>query len=158
MKKNIAIMLLILTLVVVFSLNAQRDTSNPKMTIIYPEEFIDTLLPNKKYTFEYFLKDDTSMTNIMKDFCRQMVKYVQTCPKCTIFVQTHSEAKKTDSMAYLYSDIRLSIIKQYLHVNGIDTTKLLWRSMGALMPIRPNADPKSRARNRRVDFKIVKPL
>ena len=148
---------IIILLVISLATHAQKDTSRSNITIYYPEEFIDTLLPNKKYTFNYFLSDDTAMTAIMKDFCRQASGYLKSCTACKLLVQTHSEAKKTDSIAYIFSDGRLHVILNYLKDFGIDTSRIFYSSMGSLMPLRPNADAKSRARNRRVDFKIIKP-
>jgi outer membrane protein OmpA-like peptidoglycan-associated protein len=55
----------------------------------------------------------------------------------------------------LLSQQRAEVVRSYLVSQGVDAARLRTRAFGKTVPIEPNDTPQGRARNRRVDFRIV---
>ena len=67
-----------------------------------------------------------------------------------------SEALDTDAMIQRFRDRAAAVVK-WLVANGISSRRLASRGFGSTMPIASNDTPEGRARNRRVEFRVLAP-
>ncbi|NIA23678.1 MAG: OmpA family protein, partial [Proteobacteria bacterium] len=86
----------------------------------------------------------------------KVVKLLEEYPDITVEIQGH-----TDSVGSANSNLRLSFaranaVKAYLVQMGISPSRLIARGYGESMPIAPNTTRAGRARNRRIEFVVIK--
>ena len=86
----------------------------------------------------------------------KVVKTLEEYPDITVEIQGH-----TDSVGSAENNLRLSFaranaVKAYLVQMGISPSRLIARGYGESMPIAPNTTRAGRARNRRIEFVVIK--
>ncbi len=72
-------------------------------------------------------------------------------------VEGHTDSQGSDAYNQDLSERRALAVRQYLIDHGIESTRLLARGYGERYPIAPNGDETGRAKNRRVEFIVLKP-
>ena len=78
-------------------------------------------------------------------------------PDAKIEVQGHTDSKGSDSYNLKLSNDRAGSVKQYLVLNhNINADRLVARGYGESKPVASNDNPEGRAKNRRVEFVILK--
>lgn len=119
---------------------------------LVPFEVGETILLNNIF-FDYdkaTLKKESllelnRLARMMKDF-----------PAMEIEVMGHTDDKGSETYNMDLSRKRAESVKEYLLTQGIAAAKMDAKGYGEDMPIVPNDTPENRARNRRVEFKILK--
>ena len=72
-------------------------------------------------------------------------------------VEGHTDSQGSDAYNQDLSERRALAVRQYLIDHGVESTRLLARGYGERYPIAPNGDETGRAKNRRVEFIVLKP-
>jgi outer membrane protein OmpA-like peptidoglycan-associated protein len=70
-------------------------------------------------------------------------------------VQGHTDNKGKDEYNVALSKKRAASVVQYLTKKGIDSSRLQVKYFGASKPIKPNESEDGRAKNRRVEFRVL---
>lgn len=76
-------------------------------------------------------------------------------PDILVEIMAHTDDLGTDDYNDKLSNKRAKSVVDYLVINGIDKARLQSKGYGERVPLTPNADDESRARNRRVEMKII---
>jgi outer membrane protein OmpA-like peptidoglycan-associated protein len=77
-------------------------------------------------------------------------------PDIRVEVQGHTDSKGSESYNQKLSQARAESVKEYLEdKQGIDPSRLIAKGYGELKPIATNETEEGRAKNRRVEFKIM---
>jgi outer membrane protein OmpA-like peptidoglycan-associated protein len=78
-------------------------------------------------------------------------------PDVKIEVQGHTDSRGSDAYNLNLSNDRAGSVKQYLVLNhNIDANRLLARGYGESKPVASNDNPEGQAKNRRVEFVVMK--
>jgi outer membrane protein OmpA-like peptidoglycan-associated protein len=72
-----------------------------------------------------------------------------------IEISGHTDITGSASLNFKLSENRAKAVVDYLTGKGIDSKRLEYNGIGPLQPISDNATPEGRAKNRRVEFKIL---
>jgi outer membrane protein OmpA-like peptidoglycan-associated protein len=70
-------------------------------------------------------------------------------------VQGHTDNKGQDDYNIDLSKKRAASVVSYLTKKGIESTRLQVKYFGATKPLEPNESEKGRAKNRRVEFRVL---
>lgn len=87
----------------------------------------------------------------------RLITLLNTYPDMQIEVGGHTDSKGSDSYNQRLSESRAKAVADYLISKGISERRLQYRGYGKTKPIDTNETEEGRARNRRVEFKIVHP-
>ena len=85
-----------------------------------------------------------------------IVFVLQKYEKYSIIVEGHTDSTGNEEYNRTLSKNRAESVGRYLIVNGIDEERLSYEGLGAQYPVDTNETPEGRARNRRVEFILVK--
>ncbi len=67
----------------------------------------------------------------------------------------HTDSQGSDSYNLRLSESRANAVRNYLIQRGVEASRLIAKGYGESMPIAPNTTREGRARNRRVEFKVI---
>ena len=76
-------------------------------------------------------------------------------PEMKIEVSGHTDKTGSEPLNFKLSEARAKTVVEYLVQKGIDRSRLEFKGYGSLQPISDNTTAKGRAKNRRVEFKIL---
>lgn len=134
--------------------NEERDT-------IYQVFFIDKI-EKKKVKIEniYFEFDKSLVIDYYKFKLDSVFGVMMQNPGYSLEIQGHTDSKGSDAYNDKLSQNRANEAKAYLVGKGITTERIVAKGYGEKVPLAPNEkdgkdDPEGRARNRRVEFKIL---
>lgn len=85
----------------------------------------------------------------------RLITLLNTYPDMQIEVGGHTDSKGSDSYNQRLSESRAKAVADYLISKGISERRLQYRGYGKSKPIDTNETEEGRARNRRVEFKIM---
>lgn len=85
----------------------------------------------------------------------RLITLLNTYPDMQIEVGGHTDSKGSDSYNQHLSECRAKAVADYLISKGISERRLQYRGYGKSKPIDTNETEEGRARNRRVEFKIM---
>ena len=88
---------------------------------------------------------DNSVAQVLVDF-----------PDMGVRVEGHTDSQGSDSMNLRLSNERAESVKTYLSSQGVIASRLKSEGFGETRPIDTNRTPEGRAKNRRVEFHILK--
>lgn len=86
---------------------------------------------------------------------QRMLEILQNYPKMRIEVRGHTDGHGSADYNQRLSENRAKAVVDYLVSKGIDAKRLQYKGYGKTLPIATNATEEGRARNRRVEFKIL---
>jgi outer membrane protein OmpA-like peptidoglycan-associated protein len=72
-----------------------------------------------------------------------------------IEISGHTDLTGTEPINLTLSEARAKTVVEYLVQNGIDRTRINFKGYGSSQPIADNTSASGRAKNRRVEFKIL---
>ncbi len=77
-------------------------------------------------------------------------------PTMEILVSGHTDSRGMPKANQKLSESRVKSVVEYLQSKGIDQTRLKYKGFGSSQPVATNATDEGRAKNRRVEFTILK--
>ncbi|MEO0206245.1 MAG: OmpA family protein [candidate division WOR-3 bacterium] len=94
---------------------------------------------------------------VLDDAAKTIAKIFSGNATTTIEVQGHTDSRGSDSYNLKLSQDRAGAVKDYLVTNhNLDANRLIPKGYGESKPVAPNTTPENMAKNRRVEFVIVK--
>jgi len=84
-----------------------------------------------------------------------LLDIVSRCPGMVIEIGGHTDSDGSDEANLRLSDRRASAVAAWLIAQGADPVRLVTRGYGESMPRFPNDSAENRARNRRIEFRVV---
>ncbi len=85
----------------------------------------------------------------------RLLKILQDNPLMKIEISGHTDKTGSEPLNLKLSGERAKAVAEYLVVKGIDRSRMEYRGYGSIQPISDNATTQGRAKNRRVEFKIL---
>jgi len=85
----------------------------------------------------------------------EIVKIMQAYPDSKFAIEGHTDDVGSDADNQVLSESRAYAMRQYFVDKGIDPARLTFVGYGELRPRDTNATPEGRARNRRVEIRLV---
>lgn len=80
---------------------------------------------------------------------------LQQYPDSLIDVYGHTDSTGSDSSNQLLSERRAEAVANYMSSRGVNSARIRWQGFGETAPIADNTTMEGRARNRRVEIKII---
>jgi outer membrane protein OmpA-like peptidoglycan-associated protein len=143
--------------------------------LFYSENFSLTDLPD---SIDYYLLDiplipiqiggkiilkniffDTDSFNLKPESfveLNKLIEFLNQNPKLNIEIGGHTDNIGTEKYNLILSNNRAKAVVDYLIKNGVNINRLTYKGYGFSEPITDNLTEKSRAQNRRTEFKIIK--
>jgi len=110
----------------------------------------------------YFAFDKSNVIDFYKGQIDSVVMVLNAHPGYSVEIQGHTDSKGTDEYNQKLSERRANEVKTFLvKKKSIDESRIVVKTFGEKMPAVPNElpngedDPEGRARNRRVEFKLI---
>ena len=135
-------------------------------TRVFMADLVHPPTPNKFIQNVYFSYKSDSIVSFYRDDKQSLptvIELAQNLPAWKIEIWGHTDnIEDSASLGIHLSEVRADHIKAYLISKGIDQNRLSTKAGGSSMPKVPNEkdgkdDPEGRARNRRVEFKMIPP-
>lgn len=117
-----------------------------------PQSVLDQTLANRTIEFE---SSSAVLTPNGRTVLDQMVAALKSVGTPKIELIGHTDASGNPESNRQLSQARADAVKAYLADAGIDGRLVTARGMGSSRPIASNATPDGRARNRRIEFKVL---
>lgn len=86
---------------------------------------------------------------------KELAAVANACPLARIEIEGHTDAEGTPERNSKLSERRAQAVVGYLTSAGVDPSRLRAVGYGATRPVASNDTPESRAKNRRIEFKVV---
>ena len=94
----------------------------------------------------------TAASNVELD---RMLNIMKENAQIKVEISGHTDKTGSEPLNFKLSEARAKAVVEYLAQKGIDRSRMEFRGYGSLQPISDNTTPKGRAKNRRVEFKIL---
>ena len=136
--------------------NNINDTLDTKLDI---KKWDDQPVTVPNIYFEFGSAEMTAESKLAVD--TTILKLLDENPNIRIEIGAHTDSKGADDLNLKLSDRRAKSITKYLVSKGVEQDRLTSKGYGETQPIAPNTNPDGsdnpggRAKNRRVDFKIL---
>jgi len=91
-----------------------------------------------------------------KELDEQLLKLMNDKPDIIIEISGHTDNTGTNEHNLQLSENRANAVSEYLISKGISINRIIHKGYGNNKPIAPNDTKENKAKNRRVEFKIVK--
>ncbi|MEA4936687.1 MAG: OmpA family protein [Paludibacter sp.] len=85
----------------------------------------------------------------------QVADVMKNNPSYLLEINGHSDSQGDDDKNLLLSQKRADAVKQYIVAKGISADRMTSKGYGETMPVADNATAEGRAKNRRVEFKVI---
>ncbi len=103
----------------------------------------------------YFEVDKDTIKPRSKPVLERAVKVLKEFPTTKWIIQGHTDSDGTREHNVDLSHRRAESVRKYLITNGIDGARLVPQGFGPDAPIDTNATPKGKAKNRRIEFRLM---
>ncbi len=104
----------------------------------------------------FFNANSDQLTLKSTDPLDEIITLLQEYPSLKIIIEGHTDASGKAESNKILSQKRAEAVQHYLIVNGIDASRLSAVGYGSENPLDTNKTPEGRARNRRVEFSLVR--
>lgn len=108
-------------------------------------------IPNVNFETNSYIVDMASYENL-----NRVVKLLKENPDISIELSAHTDDIGSDLHNNTLSQRRASTVSQYILNKGIDKKRVISKGYGKTQPLVPNTSDENRAKNRRVEIKILK--
>lgn len=102
-----------------------------------------------------FTTGSATINNEFRATLRDVADSLQRYPNSLIDVYGHTDSTGSDSFNQGLSERRAQTVEDFLVAQGVDRSRIRSQGFGETSPIADNATPEGRARNRRVEIKII---
>jgi outer membrane protein OmpA-like peptidoglycan-associated protein len=85
----------------------------------------------------------------------RLLNIMQENTEMKIEISGHTDKTGSELINYKLSEDRAKAVVEYLVQKGVDKTRMEYKGFGSLQPVTENTTPQGRAKNRRVEFKIL---
>lgn len=134
------------------SLNPTYTVQNRLVVSEAPQARIDSVLDGKIVEFE---SGSTVLTPVGRSVLDELLPVLKGLNGRAVQVTGHTDASGLRMANVLLSRQRANAVKTYLVGNGVPESSVLTQGMGPDQPLVANDTPEGRARNRRIDFKVM---
>ncbi len=132
-----------------------QNENNEPLDLDIPLEQLDsgtkTTLENVFFDFDKYELKPESKTELSK-----VIKFLQSNPNIKIEIAGYTDDKGTYSYNLELSENRAKSVFDYLIENGISSYRISYKGYGQADPIATNENESGRAKNRRIEFQVVK--
>lgn len=104
----------------------------------------------------YFEKASTRIRPESKPELQRLYRLLRENPKMEIEIQGHTDSQSSEAFNLQLSTDRAKAVMNYMKYMGIMGTRLRARGLGESQPVSSNETEEGRARNRRVEFQVIK--
>lgn len=104
------------------------------------------------FNFKY---DKTNTVQDTEDRILQLINFTKKYPDINLMISGHTDNMGSITYNDKLSQNRAVMVKEMLIGRGVDGSKLFTEGIGELSPITTNATSEGRAKNRRVEFRIL---
>ncbi|MCC6726237.1 MAG: OmpA family protein [Saprospiraceae bacterium] len=127
-------------------------------TRIIPELSANNLRSGETIKLEkiYFQPDSTRMEETSRPTLDELYEFLQENTAITIEVGGHTNGIPPHDFCDKLSTERAKSVAQYLVDKGLPANRITYKGYGKRNPVANNATPEGRAKNQRVEIKIVK--
>jgi OOP family OmpA-OmpF porin len=132
---------------------AQSTTQRLSPAATFCQKQFDTLLDNGQHIL---FKVDSDIINKQSNrLLNQLVKAANDCSRARIEIGGHTDSQGRKAYNKQLSTRRAQAVIRYLTVHGISRNRLSAVGYGESSPIANNLSIEGRARNRRIQFKVI---
>jgi outer membrane protein OmpA-like peptidoglycan-associated protein len=108
----------------------------------------------------YFAYDNARLIDFYRSMVDSVIAMLRENPDFKIKILGHTDNKGTSEYNIKLSKKRADAVRDYMISKGISKDRIIAKGVGSKRPLVPNEndgqdDPEGRARNRRVEFKII---
>jgi len=128
-------------------------TDNTDKTEVVDGDLRDAILALRRVHFPY---DSSTLVPASREALADAASKLTKHPDVAIFVQGHSDARGTTEYNVALGDRRGQIVADYLARAGIGVDRLKVVSYGEEKPLETTGAANALAKNRRVDFKLMR--
>jgi OOP family OmpA-OmpF porin len=129
-----------------------------KYKTVKKEIKLKPLKVNTSFTLNnlFFDFDSSSLTKESELELERVIELLNTNPGMTVEISAHTDDKGSDEYNTKLSQHRAESVVRFLTQKGINKDRMLAKGYGESVPSVPNDSDENRAKNRRVEFKILK--
>ena len=132
------------------SISYAKDSSTIALTLKPLDS--GTVFPLKNIYYEFNAHEPSSHSY---PELNQLLLLMKNNPDLVIAIEAHTDDVGSDKFNLLLSEQRANSIRTYLLKKGIDDTKIRIKACGKMNPLYPNNSQTNRAKNRRVEIRVV---
>lgn len=136
----------------VASLNSTYTVNNRLQVVEAPQTRIDNILVNKIVEFEF---GSSVLTSVGRQVLDELIPVLKTLNGKKIQVTGHTDALGQRVANVALSQERAFAVKNYLVANDLPAWGILTLGVGPDQPLVGNDTPEGRAKNRRIEFKVL---
>jgi outer membrane protein OmpA-like peptidoglycan-associated protein len=103
----------------------------------------------------FFESGKSILTSASYSELNRLLSFMEDNPNIKLEISGHTDKTGSPALNFKLSEARASAVMTYLVQEGIERSRIEFRGYGSLQPISDNATPQGRAKNRRVEFKIL---
>jgi outer membrane protein OmpA-like peptidoglycan-associated protein len=104
----------------------------------------------------YFETGKATINTAFSPDLEKLVRFLKDNPETRLEIQGHTDNTGSLLINNRLSQARAESVVTFLSGNGIDQNRLLAKGYGPTRPLMSNDTPENRARNRRVEMKVIK--
>lgn len=140
----------------------QSEVYDLEKTVAYETVKKDMILEPLKLNASFRLNnlffdfDSASLTKDSELELDRVIEMMKTNPTMQVEIAAHTDDMGSDAYNSKLSQMRAESVVRYLTTHGITASRLVAKGYGETVPSVPNSSDENRAKNRRVEFKIIK--
>lgn len=129
-----------------------------KSEVYKKEVALKVLKPNTTFTLNnIFFEFNSAELNESSSFeLMRLIELLTSNPKIQVEISAHTDDQGTDEYNIKLSQSRAESVVKFLSEKGIAIERLVPKGYGETVPFVPNDTEENRAKNRRVEFKVLK--
>ncbi|TAE72410.1 MAG: OmpA family protein [Bacteroidetes bacterium] len=127
--------------------NLQKITTSSGKKIKIGEAFVKTIL----FDFNQFVIKPEYYATL-----NELVDYLKSSTNIKIDISGHTDSDGTEQENIYLSQNRSKSVASYIIGKGIDKSRVFYKGFGKNKPVLPNTTPENKAKNRRIEFLLIK--
>ena len=123
------------------------------LALIACQETVNALLGKEQFTFEF---GRARLSPDSAGLLDRLAALLNECPNARFEIEGHTDSQGSDNVNRRISKDRAEAVLRALAIRGISERRMLAIGYGSSRPIAPNNDPDGRARNRRIEMRVLR--